>query len=68
MRKPAAIPTPKRREYPTTLADMLAHAPGTVDFETWRRVRLTERAMAGDLDCIIEWLQRFGGPEWQPRG
>jgi hypothetical protein len=28
-------------------------------------VELVERALAGDVDAAIEWLTKFGGPEWQ---
>lgn len=55
-------------DIPTPLADMLARAPGAVDFKIWRDVQLSERAMAGDVDAMIEWLTRFGGPEWQIKG
>jgi hypothetical protein len=41
---------------------------GPVDFKIWRDVQLSERAMAGDVDAMIEWLTRFGGPEWQIKG
>lgn len=33
-----------------------------------RDVKLTERALAGDVDAAIRWLTRYGGPAWQPRG
>jgi hypothetical protein len=54
-------------DIPTPIADMLARRPGPVDLDMWKRVRLTERAMGGDVDACIEWLTRFGGPEWSPR-
>jgi hypothetical protein len=56
--------SPAGDDYPTPLADMLARAPGVVDFATWCNVRLTERAMAGDVDACISWLRKFGGPPW----
>lgn len=54
-------------DIPTPLADSLARAPGVVDLQIWRDVRLSERAMGGDVDACIKWLTRFGGPEWSPR-
>jgi hypothetical protein len=39
-----------------------------VDLQTARviaDVRLCERALAGDADAAIQWLQRHGGPQWQ---
>jgi len=35
-----------------------------IDFAIWRDVLLTRRAEAGDVDAIIAWLKKFGGPEW----
>jgi hypothetical protein len=28
---------------------------------------LTQRALDGDVDAMIWWLIKYGGPEWQPR-
>jgi hypothetical protein len=47
--------TPKPPEISTPLADRLAREP-TVSLEQWRRVRLAERALAGDLESAIQWL------------
>ena len=30
----------------------------------WRGLKLVQRALAGDVDAMIEWLSRFGGAEW----
>jgi hypothetical protein len=35
--------------------------------QAYRNLRLCERAMAGDTAAAIEWLTKFGGPEWQPK-
>lgn len=36
-----------------------------IDFALWRDVLLVKRADAGDVDAMIEWLRRYGGPEWR---
>lgn len=54
--------------YPTPCADMLAGRP-VVDLAKWRAVRLTERALAGDVDATIEWLEKYDQPsEARKRG
>jgi hypothetical protein len=39
-------------------------AQPVVDLAAWRAVRLTERALAGDLTAAIAWLDCFGGEQW----
>jgi hypothetical protein len=48
----------------TPLADMLARSP-VVNLQLVRDVALTERADAGDVRAMREWLAKFGGPEFQ---
>ena len=35
-------------------------------FAMRRDVRLAERALAGDIDAAIEWLNKYGGDKWRP--
>jgi hypothetical protein len=34
------------------------------ELQVRRDVRLGQRALDGDLDAAMQWLSRFGGPEW----
>jgi hypothetical protein len=49
---------------PTPATDLLSRQ-SVVDLQVIKDVRLTERALAGDFASQVEWLHRFGGPEWQ---
>jgi hypothetical protein len=53
-------------DIPTPLADELSRSP-VVDIQLIRDVRLTERADAGDVQAMREWLSKFSGPERWPR-
>ena len=35
------------------------------ELEALRDLKLARRGMNGDVGALIEWLSRFGGPEWR---
>jgi hypothetical protein len=52
-----------RPEIPTPVFDLLVKQ-GETDLAMLRRIRLTERALAGDVEAMIEWLA-LDDPKWR---